>query len=166
MKTTRHLLTLLFCGFLLVSALMYICGEFLQCDMTLFAGASRQTRFIVSTLMILLTISLLPLSLRLFKFRRVSDDLHQRQAAALRHWGTLRICVIGLLLVVNTFLYYAFELESTYGYLAVVVLLCMPFIVPTKSRCEAEVQPEEPVKKEEQPENDNDEETNGSHSQL
>ena len=67
--------------------------------------------------------------------------------------------------MVNTFLYYAFELESTYGYLAVVVLLCMPFIVPTKSRCEAEVQPEEPVK-EEQPENDNDEETNGSHSQL
>lgn len=165
MKTTRHLLTSLFCGFLLLSALMYVCGDFLQCDMTLFADASRQTKFIVSTMMILLTICLLPLALRLFKFRRISDDLQQRKATALRSWGTLRICIIGLLLVVNTFLYYAFEMESTYGYLAVVVLLCMPFVVPTKSRCEAEVQPEEPVK-EEQPENDNDEETNGSHSQL
>lgn len=155
MSKSRNLLMALFGGFLLTTAILYICGEYLHADMGVFADASRSTQFVCSTTMILLTIGLLPLSLRLFKFKRVSDDLRQRQAAALSRWGSLRIGCMGLLLVVNTFLYYAFELDSTYGYLAVVVLLCMPFVVPTMSRCQSEVQ----IK-------DNDEETVGHHSQL
>ena len=107
--------------------------------MGVFAEATREQRFICSTVMILLTIALLPLSLRLFKFRSISNDLQQRQAPALARWGSVRLCVMGLLLVVNTFLYYAFELEASYGYLAVVTLLCMPFVIPTMSRCEEEV---------------------------
>ena len=166
MKTTRTLLMTLFCGFLLVATVLYICGEFLQCDMSCFDDSSRQTMFIVSTLMILLTIGLLPLSLRLFKFKRVSTDLQQRQAVALRQWGTIRLCTMGLLLVVNTLLYYLFGLESTYGYLAVVVLLCMPFVIPTKGRCEAEVQREDPEMEQPEEETYSDEEANGSHSQL
>ena len=134
----------LFCAFLLVAAILYICGEFLHADMGVLAGASRQQRFVASTVMILLTISLLPLSLRLFRFGPVHRDLVSRQAPALRRWGTLRMVMLGMLLVVNTFLYYAFELEASYGYLAVVTLLCMPFVIPTMSRCEAEVQEEQP----------------------
>ena len=77
--------------------------------------------------------------------------------------GMVRLMLMGLLLIVNTFLYYAFEFESAYGYLAVVVLLCMPFVVPTMSRCQAEVTAEEQL----QPTNEtNDEEANGSHRQL
>lgn len=171
MKKTQQLLMTLFCAFLALTALIYICGEFLQCDMTLFDDASRQTKFCVSTLMILLTICLLPLSLRLFRFSRISTDLQQRQAEALRRWGALRLTVMGLLLLVNTALYYVFGLESAYGYLAVVTLLCMPFVIPTLSRCQAEVMPE--VEKstssdgdESNDNSDNDEETNSSHSQL
>ena len=134
----------LFCAFLLVAAILYICGEFLHADMGVLADASRQQRFVASTVMILLTISLLPLSLRLFRFGRVHRDLVSRQAPALSRWGTLRMVMLGMLLVVNTFLYYAFELEASYGYLAVVTLLCMPFVIPTMSRCEAEVQEEQP----------------------
>ncbi len=134
----------LFCAFLLVAAILYICGEFLHADMGVLAGASRQQRFVASTVMILLTISFLPLSLRLFRFSRVHHDLVSRQAPALSLWGTLRMVILGTLLVVNTFLYYAFELEASYGYLAVVTLLCMPFIIPTMSRCKAEVQEEQP----------------------
>ena len=155
MAKTRNLLMALFAGFLLTTALLYICGEFLHVDMGVFAESSRSCQFVCSTTMILLTIGLLPLSLRLFKFKYVSDDLRQNQASALSRWGSIRICCMGLLLVVNTFLYYAFEFESTYGYLAVVVLLCMPFVIPTISRCQSEVQIEE-----------NDEETVSNHSQL
>lgn len=153
----------LFCGMLLVAALLYVGGEFLQLDMSLFAGASKGQRFFSSTLMILLTISLLPLSLRLFKFERIRADLLCRQAPALLRWGTLRLMLMGLLLVVNTFLYYAFEFESAYGYLAVVVLLCMPFVVPTMSRCQAEVSAE---KQPQLTNEENHEEANGCHSQL
>lgn len=153
----------LFCGLLLVTALLYVCGEFFQLDMSLFADASKEHKFFSSTLMILLTICLLPLSLRLFKFERIRADLLSRQAPALLRWGMVRLMLMGLLLIVNTFLYYAFEFESAYGYLAVVVLLCMSFVVPTMSRCQAEVTAEEQP----QPTNEtNDEEANGSHSQL
>ena len=151
----------LFCCSLAVAAALYISGEFLHADMSVFAGASRQQSFICSTVMILLTIAMLPLSLRLFKFKRIASDLQQRKAPALLKWGSIRIIVLGTLLVVNTFLYYAFELEATYGYLAVVVMLCMPFVLPTRERCEAEVEKEEVIS-----EDVNDEEANNSNSQL
>ena len=139
MKKTRNLLMTIFSGALLLATLLYILGEFLQVDLGIFAETTREQRFICSTVMILLTIALLPLSLRLFKFKLISNDLQQRKAPALAKWGALRLCVMGALLVVNTFLYYAFELEASYGYLAVVTLLCMPFVIPTMSRCEEEV---------------------------
>ena len=149
----------LYAGFLLMAALLYICGEFLQWDMTLWADATRGQKFVGSTVMILLTIGLLPLSLRLFKFQFVADRLVQRKASALACWGSVRLVIMGLLLVLNTFFYYAFGFESTYGYLAVVTLLCMPFVIPTMNRCMAEVTPPEKHEDEsvveEQPEEQN-----------
>ena len=146
MKKTRNLLMALFSGSLLIAAILYLLGEFLHIDMGIFAEATKGQRFICSTTMILLTIALLPLSLRLFKFKPISNDLQQRKAPALAKWGAIRLIVMGVLLVVNTFLYYAFELEASYGYLAVVTLLCMPFVIPTMSRCEEEVKtPEVPT---------------------
>ena len=141
MKKTCNLLMAIFISVLVIPTLLYILGEFLHVDMGIFAEADKEQRFICSTVMILLTIALLPLSLRLFKFRRISEDLQQRQAPALARWGSLRLIIMGMLLVVNTFLYYAFELEASYGYLAVVTLLCMPFVIPTMERCKAEVAP-------------------------
>ena len=148
----------LFGGFLLLATLLYILGEFLHVDMGVLAEADRGQRFICSTVMILLTIALLPLSLRLFKFKRISSDLQQRKAPALAKWGSIRLIVMGVLLVVNTFLYYAFELEASYGYLAVVTLLCMPFVIPTMSRCEEEVKTPEISKDSEAPDNTEDSE--------
>lgn len=161
----------LYCCFLAVAASFYIAGEFLHVDMSVFAGATRQQSFISSTVMILLTMAFLPLSLRLFKFKRIDADLKERRAPALLRWGSIRIAVLGTLLVVNTFLYYAFAFESAYGYLAVVTLLCLPFVLPTRERCESEV--EEVISKEEISEEvedaiseEEDEEANDSNSQL
>lgn len=159
MKKTRNLLMAIFSGSLLITALLYLFGEFLQVDLGCFAEATREQRFICSTTMILLTICLLPLSLRLFKFKRINNDLQQRKAPALAKWGALRLFLMGALLVVNTFLYYAFELEASYGYLAVVTLLCMPFVIPTMSRCEEEVKTSEITEIPDAPDNTEDAES-------
>ena len=148
-KTQRRLMVL-FIAILLVAAALYVCGEFAKVDMCFLADASRQQRFIWSTLMILLTIGLLPLSLRLFRFKAINADLLTRKAPALLRWGSIRLVVMGLLLVVNTFLYFAFGFEATYGYLAVMVMLTMPFVLPTMGRCKAET--EEPVEPKEETE--------------
>lgn len=129
----------LFCCILLVAAAIYVCGDFVHVDMAVMAEATKGERFVASTVMILLTMALLPLSLRLFRFKRVTADLKEHGAVALKKWGVIRLACLGLLLVANTFLYYAFAFESAYGYLAVVTLLCMPFVVPTMNRCKEEV---------------------------
>lgn len=143
MKKTSNLLMMIFATFLLVAGGIYLIGDFCQFDMSVWEDASKGSRFFVSTLMILLTIAIVPLSLRLFKFERVRQDIICRREKALKWWGILRIFCLGGLLVLNTFLYYGFGFESTYGYLAVVVLLCMPFIIPTLSRCVSETSNEE-----------------------
>lgn len=147
----------LFAGFLLATAVLYIGGEFLHWDLAVWDDAEKGTTFITSTLMILLTLTLLPLALRLFKFKRIHANLTEQKAPALLRWGSLRIIIMGVLLIVNTILYYLFAFESTFGYLAVITLLCMPFVVPTMRRCEAEVTEEKPV--EENTDQDSEEKT-------
>jgi len=139
MKKTQHKLLFLFITPCLSAAILYILGDYADVNLSLFDDASEQTRYAVSTVMILLTLAFIPLSLRLFKFRRVADDLKERKAEALCKWGGLRLILLGGLLVVNTLLYYMFGFEPSLGYLAVITLLAMPFVLPTKNRCEAEV---------------------------
>ena len=42
-------------------------------------------------------------------------------------------------MVANTYLYYLY-MNTTFGYMAIIGLLCTPFVFPTMSRCEAEVE--------------------------
>lgn len=82
----------------------------------------------------LLTIALIPLSLRLFKFQKIDTALKQQHEAALWRWGLLRLLMLALPLLGNTLLYYAF-MNTSYGYLAIITLLCMPFVYPTRRKC-------------------------------
>lgn len=138
MKKTQQKLIALFAAPCIVAATLYILGEFGHIDLSLMADASDQTRFVVSTTMILLTLALIPFALRLFKFNRVKTDLLSRKEEALAKWGGLRLLILGALLVVNTLLYYLLGFESAFGYLAIVTMLTLPFVMPTMSRCMAE----------------------------
>lgn len=140
MKQTRNLLMTLFWALVASSALLYVGCEFFGVDMAFLSGIAPAVRYAVSAVAILLTLALLPLSLRLFRFPRVHADLLSRKAAALRKWGQIRLLTIGGLLIVNTLLYYMMGFESAFGYLAVVVLLALPFVFPTMKRCMAETE--------------------------
>ena len=147
MKKTHDLLMTLFWGQLLLAALIYVGCEYLNVDISFLTTASEPTRYVVSTIMILATLALLPLALRLFKLRKVHAELISLRETALHKWGVLRLLLLGGLLLINTLLYYAFGFEPSFGYLAVVVLLAMPFIYPSMARCLTEVEevsPENP----------------------
>lgn len=103
---------------------------------------SEEARFTFTTVMILITLAAIPLSLRLFKFKRVERDLLNRGEKALKVWGLLRMTSLFLLLDINILLYFLYAEEPTFGWLAVILLLVQPFIIPTKDRCEAEITPE------------------------
>jgi hypothetical protein len=95
--------------------------------------------FVMTAVMELVTLGTVFLALRLFKFNKVHDDLATRKYAALKKWGLLRLLMLGLPMMYNTYLYYMF-MNTTFGYMAIIQMLCMPFVFPSKSRCEAEIE--------------------------
>lgn len=134
-----NILRLHFWWILIFVASLYFFCDVMGQDMAVLSSTGSQARFIVSAVMILLTLALVPLALRLFTLRRVKDDLIDNGITAMRKWGIIRIYILGGLLVINAMLYYFFGDEPAFGYLAIVVLLTMPFVYPTKKRCLAEM---------------------------
>lgn len=138
MKNVKIKLTILFWLFLLPPAILYVTFDLMDYEMAYQAESGSQTLFVVSTAMILLTLALIPLALRLFSFGKVEDDLLLREDKGLMKWGSLRLAILGGLLYANTQLYYLFDFEPAFGYLAIVTLLTFPFVYPTMKRCLAE----------------------------
>ncbi len=83
----------------------------------------------------LITICLIPVALRLFRSTSVRRLLQQHPAGELRRWGLIRIAMIGLPVLINTWLYYQ-TLNVAPGYLAIIGLLAMFFIYPSAARCQ------------------------------
>ena len=84
----------------------------------------------------LLTLCIIPVSLRLFKFGAVSRRLVS--AESLLKYGMVRMLMLCLPMLANTLLYYLY-MNVAFGYMAIIVFLCLAFVLPTKTRCESEV---------------------------
>ena len=120
------------------------------------AIGATQPEFVLTVIMQLLTLAQIWLALKLFKIRLVRNDLQKRKETALLKWASLRLFLLDMPLLFNAFFYEIF-LNTAFGYLALILLICQPFVYPSQARCEFEVTPDTV--------NDN-EETNDSHSQL
>ena len=79
--------------------------------------------------------------LRLFKFGKVKNDLVSRKALALKKWGIIRLFLLGAPLLLDTLLYYTY-MKATFGYLALILVLCLPFVYPSMDRCLTETEEE------------------------
>ena len=107
----------------LLAAIVY------ECDVLptgVFAG-NAQEEFLAVIFMELLTIVMIPLALRLFKAKNVEQRVEEGDSSALKKWGMLRILMITVPLLLNTLGYYLF-MNTTFGYMAIILLVCLPFI--------------------------------------
>ena len=102
-------------------------------------ATEKQTEFRLTTLMELLTLASVYMSLRLFKFDKVHQELVTRKADGLRRWGLIRLAILLLPMPLNTVLYYLF-MNTTFGYMAIILAICLPFVYPSEARCEAETE--------------------------
>ena len=93
-------------------------------------------QFVVVTLLELLTICCIPLAVRMFRFKKIRGDIKNGHYMK---WAFLRLSLLALLLVCNTLLYYIY-MNTTFGYLGIILVLCLPFVYPSLSRCEAETE--------------------------
>lgn len=130
---TQNLLKVIFgcmIGCSLIVAVLFE-GNFLPSG--ILVGISQQ-EFFCTLFMELLTIYMIPLALRLI---RSGSKTVMRDQDALYIWyrkrAVLRVMMMGLPLFVNTLLYYLF-MNVTFGYMALILLICMFFIIPTQAR--------------------------------
>ncbi|MBQ7420806.1 MAG: hypothetical protein IJV27_01470 [Prevotella sp.] len=97
-------------------------------------------KFVVTVAMELLTIGLIPTALYLFKIRRIHNSLtEERQAAeSLLFWGSIRMMMLCVPLFLNVLSYYLFGFDFRFGYMAIILFLCLFMIFPSMNRCVAE----------------------------
>ncbi|MBQ8988673.1 MAG: hypothetical protein IJ067_03185 [Prevotella sp.] len=141
MKKTQKILMTTFVGLLVLALLLAVLHE----TDVLIGGSladDHQTEFLAATVMELTTLAGVFLALRLFKFKSIHHELVTLQAPALLKWGLLRLALLEGQMFCNTYLYYMY-LSPTFGYLAIIQLLCLPFVWPSMSRCVAETTEEE-----------------------
>lgn len=134
MKNLYKVLNAIFWGELvgaLLLALVFECGIV---PSGLFPPHS-ELEFIITTVMELATIVLIPTSMRLLKMRKVQDHILQKGFPAFSQWCIIRVFMLTFPLFLNTFLYYAF-MQPAFGYMAVILVICLAFVYPSKSRCE------------------------------
>jgi hypothetical protein len=155
MKRTRNILMGFFIGGILLPILIVLLFE-TEVLMPGTAAGRTQAEFVLTVIMELVTLADAWLALRLFKMGIIRSDLQRRKEVALLKWGTLRIFLLDMPMLFNAFLYEMF-LQTTFGYLAIILLICQPFVYPSMARCESEVTPDNAVENEE---------TNNHHSQL
>ena len=136
MKHTRTVLMTTFCVFLAVAAVMVILFETEMLPTGLLKTEEKSDEFVLLCLMELLTICVIPVALRLFRFGSVARRLTTPEA--LLRWAGLRLYMLCVPLVVNLLLYYLY-FNVAFGYMGIILLLCLFFVVPTRARCESEL---------------------------
>ena len=102
-------------------------------------GDDKIMDYYLAIIMELITICLIPLSLRLFKFKKIKAVLQEKSFEGLKRLASLRMCMLVVPMMLNTILYYLF-MNVAFGYMGIIGLLCLVFVYPSKSRCNSEVQ--------------------------
>jgi hypothetical protein len=139
MKKVKNTLTVLLWTVLALALIVVVLFETDVLMFGYYAGSGEQAEFLLTTMMELLTLAVIPLALKLFKFPRVHADLVSRKAEALRKWGLLRLLMLLVPLLVNTLLYYAYA-NVAFGYLAIILVIVLPFVYPSMERCQSETE--------------------------
>lgn len=98
------------------------------------------TEYYIAIVMELLTICIIPLSLRLFRFQFVAKKLSQVED--LQRWSLVRMLMLQVPMIVNAVLYYLFY-NVAFGYMGIILFLSCFFITPTMQKCEEELATEQ-----------------------
>lgn len=134
-KVSKQLIA--FYTFQIVLALVVVVLFELEMLPTGIKADDKQSEFLMTAIMEIVSLGAAFLGLRLFKFKVISNDLVNRKEKAMWKWGMTRLLILEAPMVINTLLYYIF-MNTTFGYLAIILLLCLPFVYPSLNRCLAE----------------------------
>ena len=87
--------------------------------------------FKLLSVMEMLTLMSIFLMLRLFKFERIARQIEESPQRALPLWTSVRVAVMLVMIAANGLLYYG-TMNTTFGYLAIIMMVSLPFVYPQK----------------------------------
>ena len=100
----------------------------------------KSSDFIMTSIMEIITICLIPVSLRLFKFKKIRNgilsDTTENHSSFIA-WAIVRLEMLQLPMIVNAILYYMY-MNVAFGYMGIILFLVSFFIFPTVERCNFE----------------------------
>lgn len=137
MRQIQKSLMISFIGLLLFALLIIVAYES-GCVEPGAMADDKVGQFWLQLIMEVLTIGLIPLALRLFKFGKVRTDLKNRGEKSLLMWAMIRMDMLFLPMIANA-LFYEMTLSPAFGYLGIILFLCIFLIAPTNKRCEGEL---------------------------
>ena len=101
-------------------------------------ATEKSAEFITLSVLEIVTISFIPLALRLFKIKIVRRQLvSEIKEHRLLQWGSIRLSMICIPMFINTLLYYLY-MNVAFGYMAIILFLCLFFVYPSMQRCLSE----------------------------
>ena len=100
-------------------------------QLTGFLGMTEADEFKLLSVMEMLTLMSIFLMLRLFKFERIARQIEESPQRALPLWTSVRVAVMLVMIAANGLLYYG-TMNTTFGYLAIIMMVSLPFDYPQK----------------------------------
>lgn len=141
MKKTKNILMAEFVISVIISLMIVILFETdLFVDFKGLYAGFKQEEFVWLSVMELITVSVIPLSLKMMKIKRIKSYLTKDSALTPQHLlniGSFRMLMLTLPMLANVLLYYLYW-QTTFGYMAFILFFCLFFIFPTSGRCESE----------------------------
>lgn len=123
-------------NFVLMIALCLLIVVFYECEILVSSDLSNNTQlvFFLQIVMEFASIIVIPVALKLFAFKPVRRRLLETKGTALLRWGIVRIQLLCVPMLVDTLLYYQ-TMWAGFGYLGIILLLCLFFVYPSMGRC-------------------------------
>ena len=112
---------------MLASVILFETNE----QLTGFLGVTEADEFKLLSVMEMLTLMSIFLMLRLFKFERIARQIEESPQRALPLWTSVRVAVMLVMIAANGLLYYG-TMNTTFGYLAIIMMVSLPFVYPQK----------------------------------
>lgn len=139
MKQTIITLKGIFWGIVGSACLFFAITEFILMDpVGGLLTSEPQLEFICQSVMVLVTLVSIYLSLRLFKFNGIQQQLSNDSLEAYTKWSIIRMTLLEAPLLLNILGYWLF-VNGSFAWLATILLLAFPFVYPTEQRYMNEV---------------------------
>ena len=140
MKQAVKILTINYFIVLAFALAIIVCGENDWFNNVGIMHDNKNSDFIMTSLMEIISICLIPVSLRLFKFKKVRNAIQSDNTenhSSFIAWALIRLDMVQIPMIVNVILYYMY-MNVAFGYMGIILFLASFFIFPTLERCNFE----------------------------